>query len=153
MTIDFLKARRIITRLYDDIERDMGYSPSRRRTLRNSEEASGYQRILVQLDRSEQAESALPLACKLARLNHAEIALLRVAEYPYEVSSKCNSQTLVDRGLAEKIGAEIEACCSEKGKRCYSQPTCRRASRHSLAGQTAKSTKTPDPSVTVQWVW
>ena len=120
--------------------------------MRNSEEASGCQRILVQLDRSEQAESALPRACKLARLNHAEIALLRVAEYPFEVSSKCNSQTLVDRGLAEKMGAEIEACCSEKGKRCYSQPTCRRASRHSLAGQTAKSTKTPDPSVTVQWV-
>jgi nucleotide-binding universal stress UspA family protein len=41
-----------------------------------------YKKILVPLDGSKQAESALRLASKLARISNAEITLLRVVEYP-----------------------------------------------------------------------
>jgi len=46
-----------------------------------------YKRILVPLDGSEVAEVALPLICNLFNINGAEIALLRVVEYPSEVYS------------------------------------------------------------------
>ena len=46
------------------------------------ENMSMYQRILVPLDGSKHAESALLLASKLARIYKAELALLRVVEYP-----------------------------------------------------------------------
>ena len=55
-----------------------------------------YQRILVPLDGSKQAESALSLAGKLARIYNAEITLLRVVEYPFEMYSKCQSNGLID---------------------------------------------------------
>ena len=53
-----------------------------------------YHRILVPLDGSKQAESALRLASKLARISNAEITLLRVVEYPMEMYSRCDSNTL-----------------------------------------------------------
>src|SRR5574338_995931 len=67
-----------------------------------------YQRILVPLDGSKQAESALLLASKLARIYKAELALLRVVEYPTEMHCRCHSTTFVhpempnERLLAEK---------------------------------------------------
>lgn len=72
-----------------------------------------YQRILVPLDGSEQAESALPLACTLASINDAEINLMRVVEYPYEMYSRCDSYTLADPRRAEKMRAEKEPFCGE----------------------------------------
>lgn len=63
-----------------------------------------YQRILVPLDGSEQAESALPLACTLASINDAEINLMRVVEYPYEMYSRCDSYTLADPGGPKRCG-------------------------------------------------
>lgn len=54
-----------------------------------------YQKILVPLDGSKQAESALFLASKLAGISNAEITLLRVVEYPFEIYSRCDSTTFV----------------------------------------------------------
>lgn len=69
-----------------------------------------YQRILVPLDGSKQAESALPLAGKLARIYNAEITLLRVVEYPFEIYSNCQSNRLNDHIQAnEKLQAEKDA--------------------------------------------
>jgi nucleotide-binding universal stress UspA family protein len=68
-----------------------------------------YHKILVPLDGSKQAEFALRLASKLARISNAEITLLRVVEYPYELYSACDSGTFMnpnqpdERLLAEKI--------------------------------------------------
>ena len=73
-----------------------------------------YQRILVPLDGSKQAESALPLAGKLARIYDAEITLLRVVEYPFEMYSKCQSNGLKDPSQAnEKLQAEKDAFCRD----------------------------------------
>ena len=69
-----------------------------------------YQKILVPLDGSKQAESALPLAGKLARIYNAEITLLRVVEYPFEIHSNCQSNGLNDPVRAnEKLQAEKDA--------------------------------------------
>jgi nucleotide-binding universal stress UspA family protein len=68
-----------------------------------------YRRILVPLDGSEQAESVLPLACALANMGDAEITLLRVVEYPYEVYSRFNLHPLADPGLAAKLQTEKDA--------------------------------------------
>ena len=73
-----------------------------------------YQRILVPLDGSKQAESALPLAGKLARIYDAEITLLRVVEYPFEMYSKCQPNGLKDPTHAnEKLQAEKDAFCRD----------------------------------------
>ena len=73
-----------------------------------------YQKILVPLDGSKQAESALPLAGKLARIYNAEITLLRVVEYPFEIYSNCQSNGLNDPIRAnEKLQAEKAACCKD----------------------------------------
>jgi len=73
---------------------------------------SMYQRILVPLDGSKQAESALPLAGKLARIYNAEITLLRVVEYPFEMYSKCQLNGLNDPiQTNEKLQAEKDAFC------------------------------------------
>src|SRR5688500_12317542 len=69
-----------------------------------------YHKILVPLDGSKQAESALHLASQLAATSNAEITLLRVVEYPYEMYSTCDSSTLMnpnqpdEKLLAEKVG-------------------------------------------------
>ena len=71
-----------------------------------------YQRILVPLDGSKQAESVLSLAGKLARIYNAEITLLRVVEYPFEIYSNCQPNGLHDPIPAnEKLQAEKDAFC------------------------------------------
>jgi nucleotide-binding universal stress UspA family protein len=71
-------------------------------------------RILVPLDGSEHAESALSLACTLASTSDAEITLLRVVEYPSEVFfstgySRFYPNPLAESGFAEKMRAKKEA--------------------------------------------
>ena len=73
-----------------------------------------YQRILVPLDGSKQAESALPLAGKLARIYNAEITLLRVVEYPFEMYSRCDSNTHNNPSATdEKLQKEKNAFCMD----------------------------------------
>jgi nucleotide-binding universal stress UspA family protein len=77
----------------------------------NFVEVTMYQRILVPLDGSEHAESALSLACTLASMSDAEITLLRVVEYPSEVFStavysRFYPNPLADPGLDEKMRAK-----------------------------------------------
>jgi nucleotide-binding universal stress UspA family protein len=73
-----------------------------------------YQKILVPLDGSKQAESALLLASKLARISNAEITLLRVVEYPFEIYSKCEPNPFVHPSRPdEKLLAEKDAFCRE----------------------------------------
>jgi nucleotide-binding universal stress UspA family protein len=81
------------------------------------EEIAMYQQILVPLDGSKQAESALRLATKLARISNAEITLLRVVEYPFEIYSRGEPSTSIHPGSPdEKLLAEKEAFCSEAEK-------------------------------------
>jgi len=73
-----------------------------------------YQKILVPLDGSKQAESALLLASKLARMNNAEIVLLQVVEYPFEIYSPCESSPFVIPSQPdEKILTQKDAFCRE----------------------------------------
>jgi nucleotide-binding universal stress UspA family protein len=73
-----------------------------------------YQRILVPLDGSKQAESALPLAIKLARIHNAEITLLRVMEYPFEMYSRCDSSASGDHiESRHKLQKEKGAFCKD----------------------------------------
>ena len=73
-----------------------------------------YQRILVPLDGSKQAESVLPLAGKLARIYNAEITLLRVVEYPFEMYSSCSPNTFKGLGQTdEKLQIEKDAFCRD----------------------------------------
>lgn len=73
-----------------------------------------YQKILVPLDGSKQAEAALRLASKLARISNAEITLLRVVEYPHEIYSTCDSSTFMFPNQPdEKLLAEKDAFCRE----------------------------------------
>jgi nucleotide-binding universal stress UspA family protein len=73
-----------------------------------------YHKILVPLDGSKQAESALRLASKLARISNAETTLLRVVEYPMEMYSRCDSNTLAfPSPLDEKLQLEKDVFCKE----------------------------------------
>ena len=73
-----------------------------------------YHKILVPLDGSKQAESALRLASKLARISNAEITLLRVVEYPMEMYSRCDSNTRAYHSpFDEKLQMEKDAFCKE----------------------------------------
>jgi nucleotide-binding universal stress UspA family protein len=73
-----------------------------------------YQRILVPLDGSKQAESALLLASKLAEIYNAELTLLRVVEYPIEMYSRCASTTFAHPGQPnERLLAEKDVFCRE----------------------------------------
>ena len=73
-----------------------------------------YQRILAPLDGSKQAESALLLASKLARISNAEITLLRVIEYPFEIFSRCDSHSFINPSQPdEKLLVEKDAFCKE----------------------------------------
>lgn len=72
------------------------------------------QKILVLLDGSKQAESALPLACTIASRSDAEITLLRIVEYPSDVFTSTVHSSFypnsdADPGLDEKIRAKKEA--------------------------------------------
>lgn len=71
-------------------------------------------KILVPLDGSKQAESALRLASELARISNAEITLLRIVEYPLEIYSKCNANTLTYPDPSdEKLQVEKDAIWKE----------------------------------------
>jgi len=73
-----------------------------------------YQKILVPLDGSKQAESALLLASKLARIGNAELTLLRVVEYPFEMYSTCDPHVFVNPSHPdEKLLAQKDAFCKE----------------------------------------
>lgn len=73
-----------------------------------------YQKILVPLDGSKQAESALPLAGKLARIYNAEITLLQVVEYSFEMYSRCDSNTHNSPSqIDEKLQIEKGAFCKD----------------------------------------
>jgi len=73
-----------------------------------------YHKILVPLDGSKQAEFALRLASKLARISNAEITLLRVLEYPYEMYSACDPSTFMNLDQPdEKLLAEKATFCGE----------------------------------------
>ena len=73
-----------------------------------------YHKILVPLDGSKQAETALRLVSKLARIGNAEITLLRVVEYPYELYSQCDSSTFMNLNQPnEKLFAEKITYCRE----------------------------------------
>jgi nucleotide-binding universal stress UspA family protein len=71
-----------------------------------------YHKILVPLDGSKQAESALPLASQLAGISNAEIILLHVVEYPYAMYSTCESRTFMHPNQPdEKLLEEKAAFC------------------------------------------
>ena len=73
-----------------------------------------YKKILVPLDGSKQSESALFFSSKLARISNAEITLLRVVEYPFEIYSRCEPNTFVHPIQPdEKLLAEKDAVCRE----------------------------------------
>jgi nucleotide-binding universal stress UspA family protein len=73
-----------------------------------------YHKILVPLDGSKQAESALRLATKLARISNTEITLLRVVEYPFEMYSTCDPYMFVNHSHPdEKLLAQKDAFCKE----------------------------------------
>lgn len=73
-----------------------------------------YKRILVPLDGSKHAESVLPLASKLARIYNAEIILLHVVEYPFEMYSRCEPDTLAHpTRVNEKLQTEKTAFCRD----------------------------------------
>ncbi|MCC7129280.1 MAG: universal stress protein [Anaerolineae bacterium] len=59
------------------------------------------QRILVPLDGSKRAESALPLACSLASKDDAQMILLHILEYPSEVYSGLAYSGFAPRPLAD----------------------------------------------------
>lgn len=61
-----------------------------------------YQRILVPVDRSKHAESALFLASQLAGINNAEIVLLHVVEYPFEMYSRRDAYTFAGAKQADQ---------------------------------------------------
>lgn len=73
-----------------------------------------YKRILVPLDGSKHAESVLPLASKLARIYNAEITLLHVVEYPFEMYSRCEPELLEHpTRVNEKLQTEKTAFCRD----------------------------------------
>src|SRR5574338_68201 len=73
-----------------------------------------YQRILVPLDGSKHAESALLLASKLAKIYNAELTLLRVVEYPTEMYSRCATTTFAHPEQPnERLLAEKDVFCRE----------------------------------------
>jgi nucleotide-binding universal stress UspA family protein len=73
-----------------------------------------YHKILVPLDGSKQAESALHLAGQLAAISNAEITLLRVVEYPYEMYSTCDSSIFMNPNQPdEALLAEKATFCRE----------------------------------------
>ena len=73
-----------------------------------------YQKILLPLDGSKQAESALLVASKLARIYNAEMVLLRVVEYPFEIYSRAAPDNFLHSSHPdEKLLAEKDAICKE----------------------------------------
>ncbi len=72
-----------------------------------------FTRILIPLDGSEPAESILRLAGFIARAGNAEIVLLRVVEYPYQIYARLARYNPFDSNQMEKIRRQKEAIRSE----------------------------------------
>jgi nucleotide-binding universal stress UspA family protein len=72
-----------------------------------------YKRIMVLLDGSEFAEKALPLACGLASCKNAEIVLLHIAEYPFEIYGLSDEYSYRDPNFTKSIQAKKTAICQE----------------------------------------
>jgi nucleotide-binding universal stress UspA family protein len=68
-----------------------------------------YRRIVVPLDGSELAETALPCVRLLAQHSGAEIVLLRVAEYPSELYSTCHEYPPLDPLRAAQLDERKKA--------------------------------------------
>ena len=68
-----------------------------------------FQRILVPLDGSELAEKVLPHVRTIARSNNAEIVLLRIAEYPYDLYVGCDAYSLFDPEFTKKTAGRKKA--------------------------------------------
>ena len=67
------------------------------------------QKILVPVDGSKQAETAFSLACSLTNFSDAEIILLRVVEYPFEIfSGNVDSRTFPNPHLDPKLDQKID---------------------------------------------
>ncbi len=65
-----------------------------------------FKRILVPLDGSTRAESAIPVAARMAQASDGSVILLQVAAIPIEIESEKNppkvySQTALDKGVAD----------------------------------------------------
>jgi nucleotide-binding universal stress UspA family protein len=62
-----------------------------------------YKRIVVPLDGSELAETALPCVRALAQHNRAEIVLMQVVEYPAELFASCYEYPPLDPRRAAQL--------------------------------------------------
>ena len=56
-----------------------------------------YKRILVPLDGSKRAESAVPIAARIAQASGGSVILLQVAAIPIEIETKRNRQRCTRR--------------------------------------------------------
>lgn len=72
-----------------------------------------YKKILVPLDGSEHAEKVLPFVCTVAESLDAEIVLLRIVEYPYDLYAGCDEYSLLDPEFAEKTASRKKAIVDE----------------------------------------
>ena len=68
-----------------------------------------FKRILVPLDGSELAEKVLPHVRTIAMGNNAEIVLLRIAEYPYDLYVGCDAHSLFDPEFNKKTADRKKA--------------------------------------------
>jgi len=81
-----------------------------------------YNKILVPLDGSKISEEVLPVAQTLAEMNHSEIILSRVVEYPYSLYPECYEYPPSDPDTLSRINQkksalsyEVEACLKQIG--------------------------------------
>ena len=81
-----------------------------------------YNKILVPLDGSKISEEVLPVARTLAEVNHGEIILSRVVEYPYSLYPECYEYPPSDpntlssiRQKKSALSYEVEACLKQIG--------------------------------------
>ena len=72
-----------------------------------------YKKILVPLDGSEHAEKVLPLVCTVAESNKAQIVLLRIVEYPYDLYAGCDEYSLFDPEFVKKTNDRKKAICDD----------------------------------------
>jgi nucleotide-binding universal stress UspA family protein len=72
-----------------------------------------YKRIVVPLDGSELAETALPCVRLLAQYSGAEIVLLRVVEYPSELYAMCHEYPPIDPLRAARLDERKKAIRQE----------------------------------------
>ena len=68
-----------------------------------------YNKILVPLDGSKHAEKVLPFVCTIAKSINAEIVLLRIVEYPYDLYAGCDEYSLLDPEFTKKKDGQKKA--------------------------------------------